>query len=305
MKFDLTTFILDNKGALHEILDLIPIPLFVKDITGKYITCNHLYEVNSGKSRQELLGKTVYDLWPKEQAHLFFLKDQELFDSPGFQKYQADISLTTGSQCIVEFHKSTFKNSKGKIIGLLGAIFDITEKINLETELKRLSEIDDLTGLANRRAGRNLLEQVFNQNQRNKGIFVIATLDIDDFKSINDNYGHSAGDAVLRKIDNITSKVLRDCDIILRQGGEEFILCFPETNLSDSLIVLERIRHLFENEKIALSKDQDISITVSIGVSEYPQHGQSVEKLIVASDKAMYHAKNSGRNCIKTAVEKD
>lgn len=305
MSFDLTTFILENKESFHKVLDLIPIPLFIKDINGKYITCNRPYELISGKSRKEMIGKTVYELWPKEQADLFFFKDKELFDSPGLQKYQADISSSFDSLCIVEFHKSTFENSEGQVIGLLGAIFDITEKTKLEIELKKLSETDDLTGLANRRAGHALLNQVLSQNHRSKSTFVVAMLDIDDFKTINDNYGHNVGDTILKKVNHITSRALRDCDIILRQGGEEFILCFPETSLSESLIVLERIRCLFETENIPTSTGKNISITVSIGASAYPQHGLSIEQLIIASDKAMYQAKNSGRNCIKVASTKD
>ena len=305
MNFDITAFISENKDSIDKVLDLIPIPIFIKDISGRYIACNSAYELTSGQSRKEMIGKTVYDLWTKEQADLFFLKDKELFDSPGFQKYQADISASFGSQCIVEFHKSTFENSYGQVVGLLGAIFDITEKTLLERELKKLSEIDDLTGLTNRRSGRNLLDQVLIQSQINKDSFIVAMLDIDDFKMINDRYGHSVGDDVLKKVNTITSRVLRDSDIILRQGGEEFVLCFPKTSLSKSLVALERIRHLFESENILVLKDQNISITVSIGVSVYPQHGVSIEALIVASDNAMYQAKNLGRNCIRVALIED
>ncbi len=301
MNFDLTTFISKNSESFHDVLDLVPIPIFIKDINGRYITCNQLYELSSGKTREEMVGKTVYDLWPKEQAELFFLKDKELFDNPGLQKYQADISPSFGNQCIVEFHKSTFENSEGQVIGLLGAIFDVTEKVNLEMELKNLSEIDDLTGLTNRRAGHTLLKQVLNQSLRNNDSFIIAMLDLDNFKKINDRYGHHAGDLILQKTTHLASKILRNCDIILRQGGDEFILCFPETSLSESLIVLERIRCLFENENISLPNEKNISVTASIGVSVYPQHGQSIKELIIACDNAMYRAKDSGRNCIIVA----
>jgi len=304
MHFDVNTFILENKESFHKVIDLIPIPLFIKSINGKYIACNRSYELISAKSRDELIGNTVYDLWPKEQADLFFLKDKELFDAPGVQIYQADISSSFGNECIVEFHKSTFENSKGDIIGLLGAVFDITEKHKLQLELKKLSEIDCLTGLVNRRAGRVLLDQVLSQSERKNAAFVVAMLDIDNFKSINDSYGHSVGDDILKKVNSITSHALRDCDIILRHGGEEFMLCFPETSINESLLVLERIRALFENEKISVSKDHDITITVSIGASVYPQHGVSIDALIIASDLAMYQAKNSGRNCIRTTVNK-
>ena len=302
MSFDLTQFILNNKNSFHDVLDLIPIPIFAKGIDGKYITCNEAYEEISGKSREEMIGKDAYDLWPNHQADLFYEKDKELFDNPGLQEYQTDISASFGKPCIVKFHKATFDDSNGQVVGLLGVIFDITEKVKLEEKLRKLSEIDDLTGLINRRTGRNLIEQVFNQNKRNKGDMVIAMFDIDNFKVINDNYGHDVGDKVLTKVKSITSKALRDYDIILRHGGEEFIICFPETNLVDALIVLERIRMLFENEFIPVQKDQNIFVTVSVGVAAYLQHGTTIEELVNASDKAMYKAKKSGRNCIEIAL---
>jgi len=303
MTFNITKFISENKETFHLILGHIPIPLFIKDVSGKYISCNRQYESLSGKSRKEMIGKTVYELWPKAQADIFFLKDKELFDSPGFQTYQVDISASFDHQCIVEFHKETFEDADGQVVGLLGAIFDVTEKTNLELELKKLSETDYLTGLSNRRAGLNLVNQVLKQSQRSKKPFVIAMLDIDNFKFINDTYGHSNGDTVLKEISKITSRLLRDCDIIFRHGGEEFVLCFPDTSLSESLIVLDRIRHRFEKNDFIISEGRTISITVSIGVSAYPQHGTSIEELLSASDTALYAAKDSGRNCIREAVK--
>lgn len=302
MTFNITKFISENKETFHLILDLIPIPLFIKGVSGKYLSCNHQYEILSGKSRKEMIGKTVYELWPKAQADMFFLKDKELFDSPGFQTYQADISASFDHQCIVEFHKETFKDSDGQVVGLLGAILDVTEKTNLELDLKRLAETDDLTGLPNRRAGLNLVHQLLKQSQRSKKTFVVAMLDIDNFKLINDTYGHNNGDIALQEINKVTSELLRDYDIIFRHGGEEFILCFPDTGLSESLAVLERIRHRFEKNDFIISGGETISITVSIGVSAYPQHGASIKKLLSASDTALYAAKDAGRNCIREAV---
>lgn len=298
----MSDFILKNQSGLFEVLDIIPLPLFIKDKSGQYIACNNRYELLSGITRQEMMGKTVYDLWPKEQAELFFLKDKELFDAPGVQKYQADISTSFGSQCIVEFHKSTFTNSAGEVVGLMGAIFDVTEKTNLEARLKKQSETDSLTGLLNRRAGRNLLDQVFSEHQKNKKSFVLAMLDIDYFKKVNDTYGHDAGDIVLKTVTHVATKFLRDGDIMLRQGGEEFILCFPKTSLSEAIVILEQIRFSIEKEIFSVSKEKNVSITVSIGACAYPHHGQSIEQLIKACDLAMYQAKNAGRNCIKVTL---
>ena len=128
MDFDLIQFINKNEHSFHEVLDLVPIPLFVKDVQGTYITCNNAYEKISSISCHEMIGKTVYDLWPEPQADIFFSKDKELFDAPGEQIYEADISSSFDKRCIVQFQKATFTNDKGEVIGLIGAIFDLTEK---------------------------------------------------------------------------------------------------------------------------------------------------------------------------------
>lgn len=301
MSFDLVHFINEHEQSFHKVFDLIPIPLFAKDVQGKYLTCNKAYEDISGKSRQEMIGKTVYDLWPKSQAELFFLKDKELFDTPGQQIYEADISASFGKKCIVQFHKVTFSNKAGETIGLLGAIFNLTEKKELEEKLKKLSEIDDLTGLLNRRTGMERMNQVLHQGQRHGHDFVIAVMDIDHFKSINDTYGHETGDKVLKEVNQITSEALRDYDILLRYGGEEFVLCFPETNVEEARIIVERIRTLFEKRSHSLPDGGNLIVTVSVGIAAYPNDGKTIDQLINAGDKAMYQAKSAGRNCIRLA----
>ena len=302
MSFDLIQFIHQNEESCREVLDLIPIPLFIKDVHGSYLSCNKAYEKISRMTCQQMIGKMVYDLWPKNQADMFYLKDKELFDSPGEQIYEADISASFDKKCIVQFQKATFSNEKGEIIGLIGAIFDITEKTELEETLKKLSETDDLTDLLNRRTGLELMNKVLNQSKRKGRNFVIATMDLDRFKNINDSYGHEVGDRVLQSVKAFTSNILRDYDILTRYGGDEFVFCFPDANLDEAQTVLERIRKAFEAEKILAVNEKYINITVSIGVASFPDHGETINELINASDRALYDAKSVGRNCIQLAA---
>ncbi len=301
MHFNLVDFIKDNEQSFHKIFDLIPIPLFSKDIKGHYLTCNQAYEKISGKSRSELIGKTVYDLWPNDQADIFFKKDQELFTSSGEQIYEADISTSFGRKCIVQFHKATFANEQGETIGLLGAIFDLTEKKELEEKLQYLSEIDDLTGLLNRRSGIQQLENLLQTSQTLKQTCVVAIMDIDHFKQVNDTFGHQMGDQVLKSIKQLVAKAIRSHDTLLRYGGEEFVLCFPNTGIKQARIIIERIRLLFEQKQFYPDPNNSLQITLSIGFAAYPDNGQTIEQLLHASDAAMYQAKAAGRNCIKQA----
>ena len=104
-------------------------------------------------SREEIIGKSVYEIWTKDEADIFFVQDQELFEQGGLQVYETKITSSGGIIHIVQFHKQVFTDSTGEVAGFLGAIFDITEKKELELALARLAATDELTGLPNRRNG--------------------------------------------------------------------------------------------------------------------------------------------------------
>lgn len=126
-------------------------------------------------------------------------------------------------------------------------------------------------------------------------------LDIDHFKKINDSYGHQTGDLVLCAFAEVLKSSLRDTDYVVRYGGEEFIIVLPETELNQAKDFAERLRNIIAEHSIVISEDKVIYVTASIGISNYPGHGNDWQELVNASDEAMYDAKNCGRNQIKTA----
>ncbi len=295
MTIDLVHFINEHEQSFHKILDLIPIPLFVKDIQGKYLTCNKAYEKISGKLRSEMIGKTVYDLWPESQADMFFAKDKELFENPGQQKYEADISASFGKKCIVQFDKVTFKNESGEIIGLLGAIFDITDRKILEEKLKFLSNHDPLTNLPNRRQLMADYEQESKRAIRYGRNLALFYMDLNKFKRINDNLGHDVGDALLQFVAEKIKNLLRENEIIYRVGGDEFCILVPEFESKQQLSILAE-RVIKGISDISHFGGMTINIGCSIGIAIFPDDGKELSELTVSADKAMFAAKKSAES---------
>ena len=153
---------------------------------------------------------------------------------------------------------------------------------------------DSLTGLPNREAYKERLDHEMNRMQRYGGKLSMMVCDIDFFKRINDNYGHLAGDKVLKIIAKALQNNLRDTDFIARFGGEEFVALMPETDSEHAHQVAEKLRQKIESSPFNFKKEP-VQITMSVGISEF-QKGESAEAVFERADKALYKAKESGRN---------
>ncbi len=159
------------------------------------------------------------------------------------------------------------------------------------------AEHDPLTGLINRRAFLPILHAEHEQAKRNGRVYTLAVLDLDHFKSINDSYGHLSGDDVLRAVVAIMTENCRSSDSVARMGGEEFAILFPNCKIEEAFLALERIRANLADNPVKLNEKQ-ITVTVSIGIASY-MHGEENElDLISRADKALYTAKETGRNRI-------
>ncbi|MEN8908214.1 MAG: diguanylate cyclase [Clostridiales bacterium] len=165
---------------------------------------------------------------------------------------------------------------------------------------KKLAMTDELTGLYNKRYLVERLKIEINYSQRYNRPLSLLMIDIDHFKSINDTYGHLIGDIVLKETSNTIYKFLRDSDIFIRYGGEEFIIVLPNTSVSASKNLAERIRKKVSQSFIKLNLIE-ISITISIGISRYISNkgnssSEEINRLIHEADLALYSAKSTGRN---------
>ncbi len=172
------------------------------------------------------------------------------------------------------------------------------ENARLHAHSEEMAITDALTGLRNRRWLSERLHEEVNRSQRFDKSLSILMLDIDHFKHVNDQYGHPAGDAVLKRLGTLLTGQLREVDFAARYGGEEFVLMLPETDESGARFSAERIRQKVANTPFDLPDGRKISVTVSVGVVSFPASAASAQELIARSDQALYAAKQSGRNAV-------
>jgi len=198
-----------------------------------------------------------------------------------------------GSGSVVEFDEQT-----NKPLRLCGTHEDINSRKKMEQQLEYQATHDELTGLLNRvELWKNLDAEVSRAKRYNHDLSILL-IDIDHFKTVNDKYGHKVGDEVLCKFTDTLLEHVRQTDYATRYGGEEFIVILPETPVKEAEELAERLRMRISETKILL-KNTSLNITVSIGIATFPIHRQTSSELLDSADKAMYQAKNDGRNCIK------
>jgi two-component system cell cycle response regulator len=166
-------------------------------------------------------------------------------------------------------------------------------------ELERLSISDGLTGLFNHRHIHGLLYEEFERVERTKDCMSVAMFDLDRFKSVNDTYGHQAGDRVLIELADVLRETARDVDRLARYGGEEFMALLPETCIEDAAVFVERVRREVARRPFDIGRAEPLRMTLSAGVATYPHELiDGVETLVRLADEALYAAKAAGRDRI-------
>lgn len=187
------------------------------------------------------------------------------------------------------------------LTGLAAQASITTQRANAYAQVLKYATLDALTGLNNRRQFENRLKQEVANAKRNEKPLCCIMLDIDYFKKVNDTWGHSAGDCVLKNVAKIITIELREYDIASRYGGEEFCILLPDTKIQEAVFVAQRLRKAVERADINISDDQilgvdTLKVTISVGVSEFSENIDFPEKLHQTADMALYEAKHRGRN---------
>jgi diguanylate cyclase (GGDEF)-like protein len=166
---------------------------------------------------------------------------------------------------------------------------------------KQLTFTDDLTALYNARFMSLYLERELKRCRRTRSPLSLLFMDLDGFKAVNDTHGHLAGSRTLVEVGAVLEKTVRDADVLIRYGGDEFVILFPETPLSGGLIIAERLRVVIGATKFLESQQIEARVSASIGLAAYPETADDVRGLIASADRAMYEAKALGKNRVVTA----
>jgi diguanylate cyclase (GGDEF)-like protein len=190
---------------------------------------------------------------------------------------------------MIENESSIFKD----ISVLINSYNQMLKKLNTQIKInKDISYVDSLTKIKNRKAYDEKLKELVNLYKRYKTIFSIAILDIDDFKKVNDTYGHSVGDIALKDMAQVLKSSIRSSDMLYRIGGEEFVVIFPNTTLAKSKVVIEEIRKKVKTDfKVA----ENYTLTLSIGITEINSK-DSEDSIFGRIDTFLYHSKNNGKD---------
>jgi diguanylate cyclase (GGDEF)-like protein len=210
--------------------------------------------------------------------------------------YESDLSKTIVSMIDITERKLAEAELQHMKEGLLAA------NIELQTALARarqLAHTDALTGINNRRYLYELAEHEFETATRYQQPLSVLMFDVDDFKHINDTFGHAMGDQVLERVTQTVCAILRSADIFGRYGGDEFVILLPQTNAQEALLPAERIHASIAAMRIETDKGL-LTVTISIGIAQTildVSQFDTVEKLFLRADKALYAAKQAGRNC--------
>ena len=259
-------------------------------------TTNASFERLVGYTSKELIGKTTteLDLWDDPDVRQKLVndlkRDSTIKDAEVVLKTKDHRRLT----CLLS---SSFINMQNEDL-IISDIHDVTDSVNLREDLKHLATHDHLTGLANRSLFYDRFEQAKAMASRRDYQLSIILMDMDKLKDINDLYGHIIGDKALIHLSNQINSVLRKMDTFARFGGDEFCIILNEmTNLEGTLFVIKRIQEVLLQPMII--DEISLPVTVSMGISLYPQDGSTINELIKKADKAMYYVKSNHRNDYK------
>lgn len=247
-------------------------------------------------SESEVAGKPVADFYAEEKDRDRLLK---LLDSQGYVRdFEARVRTNGGNEFWASVNADYAWVDGNKVV--FSALSDITARKDLEDELRQAAHYDSLTGLANRRRFFEAMEREMDRASRYGHPVCLMMMDLDHFKSINDQFGHQIGDDYLRAFADHCRRILRGSDMMGRIGGEEFTVLLPETPLEEAANTAGRLRQAVESLDIGDGKG--IGTTVSIGVV-CVQEGEGVHSAMGRADRAMYEAKQRGRNLVVACDE--
>lgn len=313
----------DKDNLLQAIVSRLNVGIVAVNEQMRVLLWNEFMESHSGIRAGDIIGKSLFEVFPelprqwleKKIRSVFVLKNYAFTSwqhRPYLFRFRHNRPVTGGVDCMQQ--SCTFQpvvNEAGEVTAVSIAVFDVTDtsvyhrqlQMTLE-KLKEMSIKDGLTGVYNRGHMEVRLDQELTRFQRYRGALSVIMLDVDNFKRINDSYGHQIGDDVLVQVTGRLTESIRSTDILGRYGGEEFVIVLPNTRAEGALSFAERLRAAVAATDITASSEQ-VPVTVSIGIAEAGIDTDGAGALLRQADLALYVSKKSGRNrvtCYSPAI---
>lgn len=281
---------------MERMLKELPSNIYLKDSDGRYIFATHYWHHLDHSSNPDwtIRGKTDIDIRKdKENAKMAMENDMEIIRSGKGTHYIIEINVDDIREYF-EVFKEPVKDENGNITGIIGLLNNVTEHENLKLQLKNAAIIDGMTGLYNRKEIQFRIDKAIENHRKTGSVFSVIMLDIDNFKQVNDCYGHQKGDVVIITL----SDILKNNQPFFngkfsagRWGGEEFMLLLHDTELAVAAYIAELIRQCFANTLFHDMRSQ----TISLGVTQVKPCDTS-DSLCIRVDNGLYKAKKTGKN---------
>ena len=282
--------------AFEAMFNAISDAIVLVDVERRIFRVNKGMETVFGYTIEDLDGKTTAIIYESEEEYLRQGKIRFNLSAEEKKKpYEVNYRRKNGQVFPSETIGTIVKNSAGEITGYIGVMRDISERKRAQDEIHRLAMTDHLTGLGNRNQFNRRFDESLKLAARERNMLALILLDLDKFKSVNDTFGHPAGDALLQSVAGIFQSNCRETDVVARLGGDEFaiLLVHPE-GIPNIQMVVERIISKISRPFKILG--ENIVTGVSAGIAIYPDDAVEKESLIRLADLALYEAKRSDKN---------
>jgi diguanylate cyclase (GGDEF)-like protein/PAS domain S-box-containing protein len=276
----------ENEERLRQVWEVTSDAMCLSDADGIVLAANPSYFRMYGYTAEQVIGKSFEIIFPESERVQALEQYKSVFQSEKMPPtFETIIRRADGRQRFVETHVS-FLTTSGERAAMLSTIRDITERKQAELELRYMSTHDSLTGLFNRGFFEDELTRL--EHGRSFPISILVA-DVDHLKQINDQEGHAAGDAILKRVAQILTMAFRVDDIVARIGGDEFAVLLPATNSGSAKVLMERVRQIIQEEQIA---HPETPLGLSLGVST-AERSTSLAETLKEADANMYGEKQS------------
>lgn len=288
----------DSEAELRLLTDNVPAMILYVDRTMHCVFANKRYADFFGLAVADIVGKRLLDIvgdaaYMQLEGHF----GKALEGHP--VAYQRNVQLNSGEQRCIEVKLVPRAAEQGQIPGFYSMATDITEQKQVEERIQHVAHHDNLTGLPNRLLFNDRLGQAISLAKRDTRQFALLYLDLDNFKPVNDTFGHDAGDQLLNSVAERIREQVRDSDTVARVGGDEFTVILRDINSRENVVaVAEKIIAALARPFHLERQKQSVDIGTSIGIAIYPDDAQDHETLIKLADAAMYNAKTH-RSCYR------